>query len=154
MERPFFPPDYIYSYIRGKSWGEREEGFGIQELQPTMMKLHRALLPAFPHHRGWANTTFYFIVYCVVIVLVTQSCLILCDPMDCSLPGSVYGVFQARTLEWAAISFSPGDLLDPRIKSQVSCIAGRFFTIWTTRKAPVYFTWAFNFFLFWLLTEA
>ena len=38
---------------------------------------------------------------------VTQSCPTLCDPMDCSLPGfSVYGIFQARVLEWVAISFS------------------------------------------------
>ena len=38
---------------------------------------------------------------------VTQSCLTLCDPMDCSLPGSsVQGIFQARVLEWVAISFS------------------------------------------------
>ena len=38
---------------------------------------------------------------------VVQSCLTLCDPTDCSLPGSsVYGIFQARALEWAAISFS------------------------------------------------
>ena len=38
---------------------------------------------------------------------VTQSCPTLCDPMDCSLPGSsVHGVFQARVLEWVAISFS------------------------------------------------
>ena len=36
---------------------------------------------------------------------VTQSCLTLCDPMDCSLPGfSVHGIFQARVLEWVAIS--------------------------------------------------
>ena len=36
-----------------------------------------------------------------------QSCPILCDPMDCSLPGfSVHGILQARTLEWVAISFS------------------------------------------------
>ena len=34
-------------------------------------------------------------------------CLTLCDPMDCSLPGSsIHGIFQARTLEWVAISFS------------------------------------------------
>ena len=40
-------------------------------------------------------------------VLVTQSCLTLCDPMDGSLPGSsVHGIFQARVLEWVAISFS------------------------------------------------
>ena len=38
---------------------------------------------------------------------VTQSCPTLCDPMDCSLPGfSVHGIFQARILEWGAISFS------------------------------------------------
>jgi len=40
---------------------------------------------------------------------VTQSCPTLCDPMDCSLPGfSVHGIFQARVLEWVAISFSRG----------------------------------------------
>ena len=38
---------------------------------------------------------------------VAQSCLTLCDPMDCSLPGSsVNGIFKARILEWVAISFS------------------------------------------------
>ena len=40
---------------------------------------------------------------------VTQSCPTLCDPMDCSLPGSsVHGIFQAIVLEWIAISFSRG----------------------------------------------
>ena len=38
---------------------------------------------------------------------VAQSCLTLSDPMDCSPPGSsVYGIFQARVLEWVAIAFS------------------------------------------------
>ena len=38
---------------------------------------------------------------------VAQLCLTLCDPMDCSLPGSsVRGIFQARVLEWGAIAFS------------------------------------------------
>ena len=38
---------------------------------------------------------------------VTQSCLTLCDPMNCSLPGSlVHGIFQARILEWVTICFS------------------------------------------------
>ena len=40
---------------------------------------------------------------------VAQSCLTLCDPMDCSAPGSsVHGILQARTLEWVAIPFSRG----------------------------------------------
>ena len=40
---------------------------------------------------------------------VTQSCLTVCDPMDCSLPGSsIHGIFQARVLKWVAVSFSRG----------------------------------------------
>ena len=47
---------------------------------------------------------------------VTQLCLTLCDPMDCSLLGSsVHGILQARILEWVAISFFR-DLLDPGIE--------------------------------------
>ena len=47
---------------------------------------------------------------------IAQSCPTLFDPMDCSLPGSsVHGIFQARILEWVAISFS-GDLPNPGIK--------------------------------------
>ena len=48
-----------------------------------------------------------------VKVLVPQLCLTLCEPMDCSLPGSsVHGILQARILELVAIPFSR-DLLDP-----------------------------------------
>ena len=44
-----------------------------------------------------------------VKVLVAQSCLTLCDPMDYSPPGSsVHGILQARVLEWVAIPFSEG----------------------------------------------
>ena len=44
-------------------------------------------------------------------VQVTQSCPILCNPMDCSLPGCfVHGILRARILEWVAISFSQGSL--------------------------------------------
>ena len=45
----------------------------------------------------------------LVVVLVAQSCPILCDPMDCSSPGpSVHGILQAKILEWVAITFSRG----------------------------------------------
>ena len=48
-------------------------------------------------------------------VLVAQSCLTLCDPMNCIPPGSpVHGLLQARILEWVAIP-SPRDLSDPEI---------------------------------------
>ena len=47
-----------------------------------------------------------------VCMLVTQSCLTLCNPMDCSLPGfSVHGILQARMLEWVAMPFSRGIFL-------------------------------------------
>ena len=63
------------------------------------------------------------------VVLVIQSYLTLCDPMDCSPPGSsVHRILQARILEWVAIPFSRGSS-QPRDRTQVSCIAGRFFTI-------------------------
>ena len=55
--------------------------------------------------------------------------------MDCSPPGSsVYGIFQARILEWVAISFSRGSSW-LRDWTHVSCIAGRCFTLWATREA-------------------
>ena len=64
---------------------------------------------------------------------VTQSCPTLCDPMDCSLSGSsVHGIFQARILEWVAVSFSRGSS-QPKDRTRVSCIASRRFTVWATR---------------------
>ena len=52
----------------------------------------------------------------IVLCLVTQSSLTLCDPMDCSSPGSsVYGILQVRILEWVAMP-SSGDLPNPGIK--------------------------------------
>ena len=51
-----------------------------------------------------------------VKVLFDQLCLTLCNPMDCSWPGSpVHGVLQARMLEWVAIPFS-GDLPNPGVE--------------------------------------
>ena len=65
---------------------------------------------------------------------VAQLCLILCDPMDCSLTGSsVHGIFQTRILEWVAISFSRGSSR-PRDRTRVSCIVGSCFTVWATRE--------------------
>ena len=60
--------------------------------------------------------------------LLAQSCPTLCDSMDCSLPGSsVHGIFQARGLEYVAIS-SSGDLPHPGIEPESPALAGRFFT--------------------------
>ena len=72
-----------------------------------------------------------------LLLLVTQSCPTLCDPMDCSPPGSSFhGILQARILEWVPLSFSRGSsqLWD---WTQVSSIAGRFVIIWPTKEAQV-----------------
>ena len=67
---------------------------------------------------------------------VAQSCLTLCDPVDCRLPGfSIHGILQARLLEWVTISFSRGSSR-PRDQTQVSHIEGRRFNLWATRESP------------------
>ena len=63
--------------------------------------------------------------------------LTLCNPMDCSLPGSsVHGILQTNILQWVALPFSRWSSWT-RGWTQVSCIAGRFFTVWVTREALV-----------------
>ena len=69
-------------------------------------------------------------------MLLTQSCPTLWDTMDCSLRGSsVHGILQARVLDWVTIPFSRGSSR-PKDQTQISCIAGRFFTIWATKGSP------------------
>ena len=68
-------------------------------------------------------------------VKVTQSCLTFCDPLDCT----VHGILQARLLEWVTSPFSRGSS-QPRDRTQVSCIAGGFFTSWATREAQKYWS--------------
>ena len=80
-----------------------------------------------------------------VNVLVPQSCLTLCDSMDCNLLGSsVHGILPAKILDRVAISFSEGSS-HPKDQTRISCIAGRFFTIWATREACICWYQTFNF---------
>ena len=73
-----------------------------------------------------------------------QSCLTLCDPTDCSPPGSsVHGILQARILSGLPCP-SPGDLSDPEIKPESlmsPALAGGFFTTSTTWKAHAHFNY-------------
>ena len=67
-------------------------------------------------------------------MFVAQSCLTLCDPMDCNPTGSsVHGILRARILKWVAIPFSRGSS-QSRDQTRVSCLAGRFFTTWPPEK--------------------
>ena len=68
---------------------------------------------------------------------VTQLYPTVCDPVDCSLPGSsVHGILQARTLEWVTISFSRGSSW-PRDWARVSHIGGWSLNLWATREAKI-----------------
>ena len=140
--------------MRGVGWSQvkkDEAGGGAGIKGPKLFPLKFIL-----YKDSWFTMLCYFQIYIKVIQLyvylhsfsyifplwfiqfssVAQSCPTLCDPMDCSLPGSsVHGIFQARGLEWVAISFSRGSSL-PRDRIQVFSIADRRFTVWATREAP------------------
>ena len=77
---------------------------------------------------------------CVCVCVCAQSCLTLCDPKDCRWPdSSVRGIFQARILEWVAISYSRGSS-QPRDRTHISCVSctGRWvlqdWTTWDTHS--------------------
>ena len=95
------------------------------QLCPTLWP-HRRQPTRLPHH--WdspgKNTGVgcHFLLQCMKVKSqseVTQLCLTLSDPMDCSLPGSsVHGIFQARVLEWGAIAFSKCSSTLPLIQAE------------------------------------
>ena len=73
----------------------------------------------------------------ILLAKLLQSCLPLCDPMDCNPPGSsLHGILQARILELVAISFCKGSSWhrDQIHISCVSCTAGGFLTTWAIRE--------------------
>ena len=75
---------------------------------------------------------------CACVCSIPQSCLILCNPVDCSPPGSsVHGIFQTIILEWVSISCSRGFSWpkDQTSVSWVSCMAGGFFTTMPSEKS-------------------
>ena len=88
-----------------------------------------SLLPNSPQPAFHSQTFIWYLPTCNVKMKVVQSCLTLCDPMDYA----VHGILQARILKWVAIPFYRGPS-HPRNRTQVSHIAGRFFTSWATRE--------------------
>ena len=91
-----------------------QEIFPTQRLNPSLLHCRRILYPQ--RHQGSPNL---FIVgqrerekECVCVCVGVKSCAALCNPMDCSLPGSSnQRIFQASILEWVAISYSRGYFL-------------------------------------------
>ena len=133
----FSPTVYLVVFRNTSSFGEKIMSLGKKTMQPKLPLL------------------MLFSIFCIILlqpsskrpdpcicpiwkflkVKVAQSCLSLCYPMDCSLPGSsVHGIFQARILEWVAISLSRGSSRS-RDRTLVSCIGVSFFTSWATRES-------------------
>ena len=91
--------------------------------------------------RSVTPSTFFILtqkrINSVCVCYSLQSCLTLCYPKSCSPPGSsAHGSPQTRILEWVAVSFFRGPF-QPRDRTQVACIAGRFLTVWAVREAHV-----------------
>ena len=75
--------------------------------------------------------------FCIYCCLVAKSCLTLCNPMAQEAPLSIHRIFQARILDWVAISFSRGSSW-PRYQTQVSSFAGEFFNAKPPGKSPTH----------------
>ena len=102
--------------------------------------------PSYSGHYTALRKSFlcYTVGPCYLFHVCAQLCPALCDPMDCSPPGSsVHGISQARILEWVVISSSGGSS-QPRDWIYISCgscIAGKFFTWWALREAQYIHYW-------------
>ena len=120
--------------------------FKIQQLAPFAIFIHFSLLSRmcaaiasglglFMHERNQfllkVSKSYLELASCGgAFVCWSQLCPTLCNPMDCGPPGSsAHGILLARMLEWVAIPLSRGSS-QPRDQTPVSCIAGRFFTVW------------------------
>ena len=88
----------------------------------------------------------HFLLQCMKVKSeseITQSCLTLSDPMDCSLPGSsIHGIFQARVLEWVAIAFYP--LPDAQVNKTPSRSLGIWFRVPYSHRGTFVHAWMPN----------
>ena len=129
--------------MRSLNTQNRENGILLQRFNCEFkfyisLSLNSTQCESFDEHRNFklilwitgvvvciSGFNFYILCCCCVVI---QLCLTLCDPMDCSLRGLfVHGVFQARILEWVAISFSR-ESSQLRDLTCVCCTEDRFFT--------------------------
>ena len=93
--------------------------------------------PKCPLENEWINKMWYTYTTEYLLFLVSKFCLILCNPMDCSPPGSsVHGISQARIHEWVAISFSRRSS-QPRDRPHDSCIGRQSLTAEPPGKATM-----------------
>ena len=146
-------PAFTLILFRNSSWIALLVKVQTHSQGPTMnnrtflsvrkLQMFRSSIPGTRDNKDQTNSLFcnhtpksISVIYHISILIRKSifSCPTLCNPLDCSLPGSsVHGILQARVLEWVAISFSRGSSR-PRDQTQVSCIVGRCFIVWATRE--------------------
>ena len=122
--------------------GEISDNLIIGEQSLRAQKLYGIIQIITATYMIWKYTaqTLPFYICVFVHAQSLQLCPTLCNPMDCSPPGSsVYGILQARTLEWVAMPSCRGSSW-PRDQTRISCIARRFFTAEPPGK-PSYSPW-------------
>ena len=122
-------PKYWSFNISSSNEYSRLNSFRIDQFD--LLAVQGILKSLFQHHSSKTSVLWhsaFFLVQLSYESEFAQSCPTLCNPMHCSLPGSsVHGTFQARVLEWVAISFSRVSSR-PRDWTRVSCIAGNALT--------------------------
>ena len=124
------------STVSQDCWLWNLTGSSSRALSTCWGPLHKAQhVPVHPPNRRLWDTHSKTDLGCAVPHLVTRSCLTLCDPMDCSPPGSsVHGDSLGENTGVGAMASSRGSS-QPRDQTQVSHISGGFFTMWATREA-------------------
>ena len=99
----------LLQHYSSKSWIFRCSNFFIVPLSHPYMTTGKTIALTRWTFAGKVMSLLLNMLSRLFMCEVAQSCLTLCDPMDCSLPGSsLHGILQARVLEWVAISFSMG----------------------------------------------
>ena len=138
-----FPRRYLYTDVKGGDTYQKifqrrlkEQWLDCQNQFCEKHRNERLIFFLLLQHRGplqWAHVHCYKDISCCWLVI--KLCLTLCDPNDCSLPGSsVHGILQARILEWVAIPFSRGSSW-LRDQTQVSRIGSWILRCWATKEA-------------------
>ena len=130
---------YFRVYVPTLSWIKTNSKLLIYLSDRVYQYLHRKMSD-WENSRSWYHHSYHLsdqkktsfsstFGFCILYESGTQFCPTLCNPMDCSLPGfTVHRILQARILEWVAMPFSRGSS-QPRDRTQVTFIEGRFFTI-------------------------
>ena len=119
--------------------GRRQHSY-MSSAKSDTVKMAALLDSNFP--RSQTNNVCFLRFLMIIFALFSRSCSPFAEEMFLNIfatppASSVYGILWARILEWVAIPFSRGSS-PPGDWTQVSCIAGRFFTVWVTREALVF----------------